>query len=135
MKKEIKRNLGGEECICISYGGKMRLYLEGCFDTGHGENPSDQKAPIPFVEPFPDGSISASYLRLIPDNTTESEIEDMMDRSLTQMEAALGLDSEVHCSSSSWHAGHSESDKDHLLSQEEQNYLAAYKQSPNENAQ
>lgn len=129
MVTSKRRILAGEEVEIQDIGGKMRLMVSGSFyvHPAIGSVCSKGEAKHLRVDSFGDGSCLAVLVKLIPSDTEESAIEDMMDGALTEMEALMGFKpgEGEELSSSSWYAGFSSTEYDAYLSDEDTAFLEA----------
>lgn len=127
MKKEIRRVLGGEEVAVASYDGKMR-FLVGCAFScppEPGSAVAEGTSSRFSIENFKDGSCMVYCQTLVPDDTDEETLENMMDDALSETEEAMGfaVGEGLECTSTSWWAGHSDNNYDCLLSEQEQSVV------------
>lgn len=129
MVTSKKRILAGEEVEIQDIEGKMRLMVSGSFYThpAIGSAYSKGEAKHLKVDSFGDGSCLAVLVKLIPSDTEESAIENMMDDALTEMETLMGFKpgEEEKLYSSSWYAGFSSTEYDAYLPNEDAAFLEA----------
>lgn len=123
MEKKNQRVLGGNKVDVTTYDGKMR-FLVGCAFCCPPEPGSDVAtgANSRFsIEKFKDGSCMVYCQTLVPDDTDENTLECMMDDALSEIEEAMGfaVGEGLECTSTTWWAGHSDSNYDSLLNEQE----------------
>ena len=123
MEKTIRRVLGGKEVDVSSYDGKMR-FLVGCAfccPPVQGSAVAEGTSSRFRMETFEDGSCMVYCQTLVLDDTSEDALEDMMDDALSETEEAMGfaVGEGLECTSTTWWAGHSDSNYDSLLSEQE----------------
>lgn len=114
-----KRVICGERCDCAVYGGMSRFLVNGnyYFAADAVENDRQDDTRIR-VERFADGSASFYMQKLVPWDTAEDELEDMMDEVLNLIEETFGFE-EGECTSSGWWFGDDSTEYDDLLAADE----------------
>lgn len=116
----VKVNLVGEDVDVQAFAGKMR-YLATATFWAVPENAESMLAGKRMrLTRHPDGSATVEMSCLVSLDTATEELETLGDVMLTEMETAMGMPEGEFVSSTSWNAGHIDTDWDDLMTAEEQ---------------
>lgn len=118
---ELKqRVLSGELCDCAVYGNMSRFLVNGNYYFIPDVAETTWRADVNIrAERFSDGSTSFYMQKLVPWDTAEDELEEMMDEALNLIEKTFGI-GEGKCTSSEWWLGDDSTEYDDLLTSDEQ---------------